>query len=197
MTTPDFDPTLVDPANHPRRESEPDRYGYRPVHDEQRPCLGCGKTVTYDEDMGSWWIPYGFGNPPHGTFDCPGGGVAGRHAASLPRIVPNSLMRDRLLADIADMVAYMDLHIGKYQVKQMTTEQKELWADLVDSDAIVKSRSDPTYLEPDGIPPRATRWWRADYAGPTGPEAPRWNLHHRHEPDPFAPDAEPLPADED
>lgn len=190
-----FDETNADPTNHPRRVTEPDRYGYRPVHDEEQPCLGCGKTVTFDEDIDHWWIPYlGTGNVPNGTFNCPGGGVAGRHAGSVPRVTPNDTLRDHRIRQIADMVAYMDLHIGRFHIKQMTTEQKELWADLVDANGVQEAREDPTYLDPDGVPPRSTRWWRSDYAGPTSPEDPRWHSHGRHEPDPFAWAAEPRDA---
>lgn len=188
----------TDPVNHPRRVTVPDRYGYRPVHDETQPCLGCGTTVTFDADMNCWWIPYHVGNPPNGTFDCPGGGVGGRHAGSVPRIDPHAILRDRQLRLIADMVAYMDLHIGRFHIKQMTTEQKEMWADLIDAESVLDAREDPTYLEPDGIPSRTPRWWRGDYDGPMGPEDSRWNEHNRHEPDPFAWAAEPLvdPADD-
>lgn len=185
----DLEPTLIDPANHPRVETEPDRYGYRPVDGERRPCLGCGGVVTYDDLADAWWVPFEGGNRPVGTSTCASGG---RHLGSLPRVTPERLAHDPVLRGIADMVSYMGLHIGKFHIKQMTTEQKEWWADLVDADALVKAEDDPTYLDPDGIASRAARWWRADYAGATGPEDPRWNEHHRYEPDPFAPDAEPL-----
>lgn len=191
----DRTPTL-DAPNHPRRVTEPDRYGYRPVHDETQPCLGCGKTVTYSLDMGCWWIPYETGNPPRHTFDCPGGGVGHRHAGSIPRVTPNDVLRDKRMAMIADLVAYMDLHIGRYEMKQLTTEQKELWADLVDADAWLDARKDPSMAEPDGVPARTSRWWRTDYDGPTSPEDPRWHSMDRHEPDPFAYRAEPLPEPE-
>jgi hypothetical protein len=42
-------------------------------HDERRTCGGCGTAVTWDADIQRWWIPYGFGNPPPGTFTCPDG----------------------------------------------------------------------------------------------------------------------------
>lgn len=179
----------IDPANHPRREDNPRDYGYRPTDGERRPCLGCGAEVAYDARIRAWWAPFDSGNRPAGTATCPHGG---RHLGSLPRVTPEALDADPVLRGIADMVAYMNLHIGKYQITQMTTEQKEWWTDLVDANAVLDARDDPTYLDPDGICSREPRWWRADYAGATGPEDPRWNLHHAYEPDPFAPDAEPL-----
>ncbi|WP_248581571.1 hypothetical protein [Nocardioides sp. InS609-2] len=172
--------------NSPRPVTEPDRYGYQPVHDETQPCLGCGKTVTFSEDTGSWWIPYERGNPPVGTFDCPGGGgVAGRHAGSVPRFDRNAVLRDQQLRVIGELVGYMDLHVGKYQIKQLTTEQKELWADMVDATEWLQAREDPSSAYPDGIPRRTPRWWRDDYDGPTGPDDPRWHYTDRREPDPF------------
>lgn len=80
-------------------------------------------------------------------------------------INPARLRTDPLLAEIAALVGYMDLHLGRHQIKRLTTEQKELWADLVDADAV------NTSLDPDGdYPPRRTvRWWR-DHPRPINEE---------------------------
>ncbi|GAB2734238.1 hypothetical protein [Nocardioides pakistanensis] len=42
-------------------------------HDEQRTCAGCAATIMWDADCQHWWVDYGFGNPPTGTFTCPDG----------------------------------------------------------------------------------------------------------------------------
>lgn len=185
-----FDETGADPANHPRRETVPDRYGYRPVHGEEQSCLGCGKTVTYDDDTGSWWIPYEVGNPPRGTFTCTNA-VFVQHQGSPPRFDPSWVNRDPSHRMIADMLGYLHLHIGAQHLRSMTTEQKEIYADLVDANAFWKAREDDA-LPPGDTPLRVPRTWRADYAGPTSPEDPRWHSMDRHEPDPFAWSAEPL-----
>ena len=196
---------LADPANHPRRVTEPDRYGYRPEHGEEQSCLGCGKTVTYDEDMGSWWIPYEAGNPPRGTFTCTNAAFV-RHYGSPPRFDPAEIHRDIRLRLIADMVGYLHLHIGEQHLRDFTTEQKEIYADLVDAHSFWLRREEDKGFKalgipveyPDTIPLRVERRWRDDYAGPTSPDDPRWHSMERHEPDPFAWAAEPLddPADE-
>lgn len=170
--------------NHPRPVTEPDRYGYRPTHDEEQPCLGCGRTVTYSADIGSWWIPYEAGNPPRGTFDCTNTTFV-RHYGSPPRFNPTQINRDTRLRLIADLLSSLDLYVGKQHLRNLTTEQKEIYADLVDADAFWKAREDPTYAYPTGIPPRTARWWREDYDGPTSPDDPRWHRLDWHEPDPF------------
>lgn len=171
---------MTDAPNHPRPVDHADGYGYKPYHDEQQSCLGCGKTVTFDADMNCWWIPYDVGNPPRGTFDCTDR-VMVRHMGSLPRLNPSLVGNNPLLRAIADMVSYMDLHIGKYQISQFTSEQKEMWADLSDAASVLLARDDPT-MDPPG---RTPRWWRSDYAGPTGPDHPGWDDLDREEPDPF------------
>jgi hypothetical protein len=190
---------LSDPANHPRRETVPDRYGYRPAHGEEQPCLGCGKTVTFDDDTNAWWIPYEMGNPPRGTFTCTNA-VFVQHYGSPPRFTPAEIHKDPRLRLIADLIGYVDLHIGRQHLRSCTTEQKEMWADLVDADAFWSRREEdqgfralgiPTDY-PDTVPRRSERWWREDYAGPTSPDDPRWHSMERHEPDPFAWAAEPL-----
>ena len=187
-----FDETNADPVNHPRRETEPDRYGYRPVHGEEQPCLGCGRTVTFSEDTGSWWVPYlGTGNAPRGTFECTDR-VFVRHMGSHPRMDPGQVRDDPRLRLIADMVAYLHLHIGEQHLRDFTTEQKELYADLVDANGVLDAWETPTNLLPGDHPLRVPRTWRGDYAGPTSPSDPRWHSHDRHEPDPFAWTAEPL-----
>lgn len=171
--------------NTPRPVVEPHEYGYLPEHDEQRPCLGCRETVTFDEDTGCWWIPYERGNPPVNTFTCRDRAHV-RHMGSPPRLDPAEVARDPRLLLIADLISYMDLHVGKYEIKQLTTQQKEMWADLVDSSNVLMAREDPSYADPTGIPRRVPRWWRSDYAGPTGPDHPLWDDDSYEEPDPFA-----------
>lgn len=171
--------------NTPRPVLEPDRYGYQPEHGEEQQCLGCRETVTFDEDMGCWWIPYETGNPPAHTFTCRNRAHV-RHMGSPPRMEPEEVNRDVRLRLIAELVSYVDLHIGKYAIRQLTTQQKELWADLVDSAGVLLAREDPSYAEPAGVPPRVPRWWRSDFAGPTGPDHPLWDDDSYVEPDPFA-----------
>lgn len=172
---------VPDPANTARPVERPSGYGYKPYHDEQQPCLGCGKTVTFDADMNCWWIPYEAGNPPRGTFECTDR-VKVRHMGSLPRLNPELVGKNPLLRAMAEMVSYMDLHVGRYQIKQFTSEQKEMWADLSDAVSVLYAREDPS-MDPPG---RMPRWWRPDYAGPTDPDHPRWNEPDRSEPDPFS-----------
>lgn len=87
--------------------------------------------------------------------------------AETPDINPARLATDPLLAEIAAMVAYMDLHVGRYEIRQMDTRQKELWADLVDADAIRAAHEDDAGS--DDAPRRSVRWWR-DYRRPIGEE---------------------------
>lgn len=81
-----------------------------------------------------------------------------------PDVNPARLETDALLAEIAELVADMDLYIGRHQYKQLTTRQKELWADLVDAASV---RQALTEDEPQ--PRRTVRWWR-DYRRPIGEE---------------------------
>lgn len=102
-----------------------------------------------------------------------------------PDVNPARLATDPLLAQIAEMVAYMDLHIGRYEMKQMTTEQKELWADLVDAYGVVTTLVDEgTHTEPR----RVARWWRPGHpfhdSVPTSGNDPRM-FDDAPEPDPF------------
>lgn len=83
---------------------------------------------------------------------------------------PALVAADPLLAKIADLVASMDLYIGRHEIKQLTTEQKELWADLVDSYSVNLGNEDPSMLPPG----RTSRWWRDEYV-----------LSENPEPDPF------------
>lgn len=187
-----FDETGADPANHPRRETAPDRYGYRPTHGEEQACLGCGVPVTYDENIANWWVPYlGTGNVPRGTFDCTNRTFV-RHMGSYPRMKPGQVRDDPRLRLIADMLAYLHLHLGEQHLRDFTAEQKELYADLVDANGVVDQWEAPDSRLPGDIPLRVPRTWRGDYAGPTSPADPRWHSMERYEPDPFAWAAEPL-----
>lgn len=78
---------------------------------------------------------------------------------------PARLAADPLLAEIAALVGYMDLHMGRHEIRQLTTAQKELWADLVDADAVATANADPSMWPPR----RSVRWWR-DYARQVGEE---------------------------
>ena len=103
--------------------------------------------------------------------------------ASCADVNPARLTVDPLLAQIADLVSSMDLYVGRAQVRQLTTEQKELWADLVDAACVLEHLHEQS---PDPRGPRRTaRWWRDDYPGPTSPHDPRWQDVTRTEPDPF------------
>lgn len=90
--------------------------------------------------------------------------------ADQPDLNPARVAADPLLREIAEMVGYMDLHIGRHQIKQMTTRQKELWADLVDADSVLDENENPT----DGPARRSVRWWRERPVRPWAEEG------HRH-----------------
>lgn len=90
--------------------------------------------------------------------------------ADQPDVNPALVAADPLLAKVADLVASMDLYIGRHEIKQLTTEQKELWADLVDSYSVNLGNEDPSMLPPG----RTSRWWRDDFV-----------LSEDAEPDPF------------
>lgn len=100
-----------------------------------------------------------------------------------PDVNPARVDRDPLLRRIADMVAYLDLHIGRYQIAQFTTTQKELWADLVDAAEVLAALDNEA--APDAAR-RTARWWRESYTGPVHEADPRWSDSTYREPDPFA-----------
>lgn len=120
-------------------------------------------------------------------------------SADQPDVNPARLATDPLLAEIAEMVAYVNLHIGAHTIKPCTTRQKELWADLVDSHAVVESHQDPSLLSEHPAsaegptPAREPRWWRPGHpltAGsgnlPTSHSDPRLVIADQTpEPDPF------------
>lgn len=62
---------------------------------------------------------------------------------------------------LQDMIAYVDLHIGNFPIKKLTTEQKELWADCVDASGARMAEAEG-WDDPHVFP----RWWREDYVGP-------------------------------
>lgn len=62
-------------------------------------------------------------------------------------------------AEMADMLTYIALHVGKYQWKVLTTDQKELWADLIDRDRTVQDEHD-NYVGTDMAYQPVERWWR-------------------------------------
>lgn len=70
---------------------------------------------------------------------------------------------DPLLREISGLLAYLDLHLGRYEWSKLTTREKELLADLVDADGVLTAKEDPTCLLPGDEPRRAPRWWREDY----------------------------------
>lgn len=65
---------------------------------------------------------------------------------------PDSAQRIR---EFEDLLASLWLHIGRHEVKQLTTEQKNLLADSVDAANARLAEADPAY----GEPPRVERWW--------------------------------------
>lgn len=80
--------------------------------------------------------------------------------ADSPDVNPAVVSRDPLLAEIADLLAYLDLHLGRHPWAQLTTRQKELLADLIDSEHV---------LHPGGAEERpwfVARWWRDDWVQP-------------------------------
>jgi hypothetical protein len=89
---------------------------------------------------------------------------------------PARIVYDPLLREIAEMLAYLDLHLGRHPWKQLTTKQKELLADLIDSDHVLDEEHD---YSPGNEPWFVARWWREDWVQPD-PES----MTHR-EPDPF------------
>jgi len=62
-----------------------------------------------------------------------------------------------------DLLSSIWLYIDwRYVTRQLTTEQKELFADAVDADsARVAAQEGPAY----GPPSKAERWWRTDAPG--------------------------------
>lgn len=54
-------------------------------------------------------------------------------------------------AAMADLLTYLALHVGRYEWKVLTTEQKNLWADLIDEH---RAREYPNDFEP------MERWWQ-------------------------------------
>lgn len=100
-----------------------------------------------------------------------------------PDVNPALVATDPLLSEIAHLVAYLDLHLGRYQWSQLTTRQKELLADLVDASSVIAAADDPGY----GEPARTTRWWRESYDGPPVQRGfdPDLDDGSRREPDPF------------
>jgi hypothetical protein len=64
--------------------------------------------------------------------------------------------------NIADMLAYLELHISRYPVSQLTTEQKEMLADLVDYGAKRTWMADKSidHDDTDERPRTMNRWWR-------------------------------------
>lgn len=59
------------------------------------------------------------------------------------------------LRDLEDLLASLWLYIGRREVKQLTTEQKNLLADSVDAAHARLAQGDPTY----GEPSKVERWW--------------------------------------
>ena len=99
-----------------------------------------------------------------------------------PDVNPAVVAGDPLLTKIADLIGSVDLHIGWKRRINLTTAQKELWADLVDADAV---NSQESWTDE---PRRHVRWWREQHpffeSRPSGPEDPRW-WDETPEPDPF------------
>lgn len=83
-----------------------------------------------------------------------------------PDVNPALVASDPLLEQIADMAAYMDLHLSRHIYEQLTTEQKELWADLVDSSSALLAARDSS-MSPAR---RQARWWRPTDRRPCGEE---------------------------
>jgi hypothetical protein len=65
---------------------------------------------------------------------------------------------DGRLAAMRDLLGSIWLYVNwRYVTKQLTTEQKELWADVVDADVMATRAADGEV--PRGV---ADRWWRED-----------------------------------
>lgn len=62
---------------------------------------------------------------------------------------------EQRIRDLEDLLATIELHIGQHVVKQLTTEQKALFADSVDASNARLAEADPAY----GEPARVERWW--------------------------------------
>lgn len=63
-------------------------------------------------------------------------------------------MNNYSLEAIEDLLAYLDLHIVRYQYKVLTTEQKNMLADLVDA-SCAREAVEEGYAEARTV----DRWW--------------------------------------
>lgn len=43
------------------------------LHGRDAYCIKCGAEITFEADVGGWWVPFEYGNPPPFTYDCPKG----------------------------------------------------------------------------------------------------------------------------
>jgi hypothetical protein len=77
----------------------------------------------------------------------------------LRRIVKNQV---EMIEKIQDMLSYLDLHMAKYPITQLTTEQKELYANLVDAGSLRSWEEDAAvdHDDPEDKPREMDRWWR-------------------------------------
>lgn len=92
---------------------------------------------------------------------------------------PGRVALDPLLGEIAEMLSHLDLHLGRHPWTTLTTRQKELLADLIDSHHVISTAAENAEHEIDEEPWFVARWWRENWVQPD-PEDASFS-----EPDPF------------
>jgi hypothetical protein len=67
-----------------------------------------------------------------------------------------------MIEQIQDMLSYLDLHMKQWPIDQLTTVEKELYADLVDAGSRRAWEQDVAtdHNDPEDQPRRMDRWWR-------------------------------------
>jgi hypothetical protein len=66
-----------------------------------------------------------------------------------------------ILHDVEDMLSYLDLHMPKFPITQLTTPQKDLYAELVDAGSLRSWEEDEATdpEDPEDQPRTMDRWW--------------------------------------
>lgn len=94
-------------------------------------------------------------------------------------VTVDDIINNPLLTEVADLLAYLDLHLGRYPWTQLTTRQKEVMADLIDNAGTIEQLNNPDEYRPGESPRRVERWWRADFL-PAAPLTEEGKAHYPH-----------------